>query len=494
MLKKALERLQPDYQRLSHGSVFTILCLLSFFIRLPFFFRDYIDRDESTFILVAQSWVDGHLPYTELWDLKPPLVYFFFASVIWIFGKSFIAIRMLGVLAVAGTAYFSYRIGKQFNGTKTGVWAGIGTVYLLSLFGSLQGVMSEHLSMLFMVPAIFLLIQPHRWWTVLLSGIMFGLALMTKLNLAYAVFLVGLFFIYETWRSAGWKRAGGSAFLLGAGILLVITATFLPYNLAGQGALWWDSVFMAPLAYSENKKRSLLTFLPLILVMGAFLYAAFKKGWLSSRQPGILLLIMALAGVLFSFMKVGRINGHYLIQFHPLFLVLLAVVASRALPGPRTTIKKAFMVLLILLPAESYLEYVAVTRHKADKGTFYNGEGISVPRWLKEQGLEDESTLFLEYHIGYWLTDQHPPTKSATHPSNICRPELFPFYNNPRDTAMEEIRYLMHSVKPGIVVVRRGKPIFDKTLPEENHYMQTFLDSHYRVIGSVEGADILQRK
>ncbi|TNF72398.1 MAG: glycosyltransferase, partial [Bacteroidetes bacterium] len=52
--------------------------LLAFWIRFPFFFRDYIDRDESTFILLAQSLVEGNLPYTELWDLKPPLLFALF--------------------------------------------------------------------------------------------------------------------------------------------------------------------------------------------------------------------------------------------------------------------------------------------------------------------------------------------------------------------------------------------------------------------------------
>ncbi|NNF18386.1 MAG: glycosyltransferase [Flavobacteriaceae bacterium] len=467
---------------------------MSFFIRLPFFFRDYIDRDESTFILVAQSWVEGHLPYTELWDLKPPLVYFFFASVIWVFGKSFIAIRLLGVLAVAGTAFFSYHIGRQISGTKTGFWAGVGTIYLLSLFGSLQGVMSEHLSMLFFMPGIFLLMQRNRPWTVLLSGICFGIALMTKLNLAYAVILLGLFFTYDSWRSAGWKRAIGSGMLLGAGIIIIISATYLPYWQDGQGALWWDSVFKAPLAYSENKKRSLLTFLPILVVLGTFLYTSFKNGWLKAKEQGTLLLVIALIGILFSFMKVGRINGHYLIQFHPLFLILLSVVISRAVPSPGNWSRKLMLLLLLLLPVESYLEYTAIIKHKVEKGSYFNGEGISVPNWLEQKGLVDRSTLFLEYHIGYWQAGQLPPTKSATHPSNLCRAELFPYYNNPRDTAMEELRFVMDSLRPQIVVVRRGKPIFDKELLEENEYMQNFLDVNYRVIGSVEGADILQRR
>ena len=52
------------------------LFLSALFIRLPFFTRDYIDRDESTFILMGQSVADGHLPYVHLWDRQIKLYLF----------------------------------------------------------------------------------------------------------------------------------------------------------------------------------------------------------------------------------------------------------------------------------------------------------------------------------------------------------------------------------------------------------------------------------
>ena len=98
MFTKVFERLS----RAGNGALFLIFLGGSFLIRFPFFFRDYVDRDESTFILMAQSLVDGHLPYTQLWDLKPPLLFLIFALPIWVFGKSMVAIRLMGLLAVSG--------------------------------------------------------------------------------------------------------------------------------------------------------------------------------------------------------------------------------------------------------------------------------------------------------------------------------------------------------------------------------------------------------
>ncbi|MFV1448861.1 hypothetical protein VBZ51_06925 [Maribacter sp. HS] len=65
------------FSQMKDTTVFLLLSLITLFIRFPFFFRDYVDRDESTFILLGQSWVDGFLPYTHLWDLKPPLTFAF---------------------------------------------------------------------------------------------------------------------------------------------------------------------------------------------------------------------------------------------------------------------------------------------------------------------------------------------------------------------------------------------------------------------------------
>jgi hypothetical protein len=68
------------------------LCLLltSILVRFPYYFIDVINWDESTFILMGQSILDGHLPYTELWDIKPPLAFAAFAFFIMVLGKSYV--------------------------------------------------------------------------------------------------------------------------------------------------------------------------------------------------------------------------------------------------------------------------------------------------------------------------------------------------------------------------------------------------------------------
>ena len=147
----------------------------------------------------------------------------------------------------------------------------------------------------------------------------------------------------------------------------------------------------------------------------------------------------------------------------------------------------------MLIPAESYLEYVNVIKNKFEKGTFFNGEGFSTPQYILEHNLETKNILFFEYHIGYWNLDTLPPTTASTHPSNICRDELFPFFYNPRKNSIEELEYIMEELQPKTVVIRKGRRILNKKEVEENEYLDAYLAEHYKVFATIDNAEILQR-
>ncbi len=492
MPHKFITSLIPNYQNLKDSQVFLGLALLSVSLRFPFFFRDYIDRDESTFILVAQSWVDGHLPYTELWDLKPPLVFLFFAGIIYLFGKSFVVIRFFGALAVAGVAFYTYKAGKEAHSSQTGFWSAVGSVYLLSLFGSMQGVMSEHLSMLFFMPALFLLLKYHkkRWYFI--GGILLGLSLMMKLNLAYAVLGIVLYMlsraIYERKVRLGFERS----LLLGTGVFLAIGATFLPYLLAGIPEVWIDSVIKAPLAYSRDLQNSVFNVLPLLAVLILVGFLCWKKKWIDFYDPKVQLLSVIITGVVFSFLKSGKVNGHYLMQLYPMVLIFLGIALSRVLVC-RLKYYPFSLMLAALLPVESYAELVNIIQNKRTHDTFYNGEGFRVPEFIEEQQLDQKEVLFFEYHIGYWVMGATPPSKAATHPSNISRTTLYPYFQNPRKNALEELEYLLDTLKPKTVVTRKDKTVFDREYVAEDAYVRDYLSEHYHLEGIVGRAEVFSR-
>ncbi|WP_394748384.1 ArnT family glycosyltransferase [Spongiimicrobium salis] len=494
MLKKAIHFFTPAYQKLTHRTVLLLLSGIALFVRFPFFFRDYIDRDESTFILLGQSWVEGNLPYTELWDLKPPLVYLFFAGIIAVFGKSFFAIRLVGALMVASTAFFSYKISEQLTSSKkTAFWTAVVCIALQSMFGSLQGVMSEHLCIAFFMPALYLLLQRPKWYLSALSGILMGCSVMIKLNMAYPILFVGLYFLFARFRKKQFKLGVSNALAFGIAIVLVILGTIFPYYLEGHPEIWWKSVILAPLEYSSSKRYSIFKLAPMILVVAMFLFLAFRKKLLDKKSMEIQVLSISILGVLLSFIQGGRINGHYLIQLHPIIIVLVGIVVSKISVFKKFDYRPFVFFLVLLLPMEAYLEYTAIVKNKINKGRFYNGEGIDVPQYLMDNAMDTSNVLFTEYHIGYWVLGTKPLTKAATHPSNICREEIFPFYDNPRKTTMEELRFILEDIQPKTIVTRKNRLVFDKKAVEANTFIDAYLLKHYKSIKTLGKAEIYQR-
>jgi hypothetical protein len=493
MANQVINTILAKCKILNSRAVFLILFLVSLFIRFPFFFRDYVDRDESTFILVAQSWVEGNLPFTELWDVKPPLTFFFFASIIYAFGKSIFTIRLFGVLLVTISSFFTYKIGAHIATKKIGFWCAIAAVLLQSLFGSLQGVMSEHITMAFFMPAVYILLKNRKFLMVFLAGILMGIALMVKLNMAYAVLFIGLYQLYNHIMEKDYRNGIWKTMAYGLGILSIIGLTILPYFLADQLDLWYNSVVKAPLAYSESRRYSIFKLMPILIILSAFFGFVWKKGSVDFKQPAIQILFITIIGVVLSFVKGGRVNGHYLIQLHPLLIVFVGITLSHIRWHFTPKIRNLILLLMVLIPMESYLEYGNIIKNKIDKGTFYNGEGISVPAFIVENNLDKKNILFLEYHIGYWFLNVNPPTKIATHPSNLCKDEMFEFFDNPRKTSVEELEYIMEKLRPKTVILRKDKRIFDKKEVEENTYIEAYLEKHYKLHAVVENAEILQR-
>ena len=493
MLKKTTHYLTSLYHSINEVGLFLFFFSLAFFVRFPFFFRDYIDRDESTFILMGQSWVDGYLPYTQLWDLKPPITFLFFAMIIYVFGKSFLAIRIAGVLLVALTSFFTYKIGLKVANKKVAFWSGCLVIILQSLFGSLQGVMSEHISIAFFTPALYLIISKESKLYYLLAGLLLGLSLMSKLNLAYPILMVFLFLFWKAIKHEEKKFNFFKILILGGALLTIILATALPYIFNHDLELWWHSVFKAPMAYSGSKEHSILDVLPFAIIVFGFLLWTIKKQLIPYKTVEMQLLLIVNAGILFSFMQAGKINGHYLIQLYPTLVLLTAIAFYKSNFLKTLNYKPFVLAIAFLIPMETYLEFKNIIISKLEKGSFYNGEGIAVPNYFKEYNLSPDKILFMEYHIGYWLIDKKPLVKSATHPSSILREELFPYFENTRKTKTEEIRFILENIEPNYIITRKNRRVFDKKQIAINFYTNLLLLKNYQVLDTVENAIIHRR-
>ncbi|MEK7248748.1 MAG: PKD domain-containing protein, partial [Chloroflexota bacterium] len=61
-------------QRYVEAALLLLLCLVPLLLYLPFLGTPF-ERDEGVYATIAQGVLDGKVPYRDLFDNKPPLVY-----------------------------------------------------------------------------------------------------------------------------------------------------------------------------------------------------------------------------------------------------------------------------------------------------------------------------------------------------------------------------------------------------------------------------------
>jgi hypothetical protein len=455
------------------------LFLATLFIRLPFFFRDYIDRDESTFILMGQSIADGYLPYDRLWDLKPPLLFYLFAIIEKLFPHSFVAIRFFGVIVVFLSAILVMKIATQAD-LKNAFLIAVGYVVLSSEFGSLQGVMSEHLAVFFMMLGLLFFLRRRNNLHFFLAGIAWGCAILCKLNYAYGIVLLFLFYLIDHYRRGNLRQAIAPVVVMAAAFLLPLILMAIPFVSQGKTGLFVNSVFLAPLKYASASdltwadKLKTTWWLLLVTAVVAFIAARFSR---RENQRIVVASILVLAGTVYTFFSSGIVNGHYLVQLYPFFLILLLGVLPARTIQPNLAI---VALVVVALSFESVMEGVRLAQARKDppeyRPTF---EVVSELRKLK---LDDEKIFFTDYHIGYWLLHQYPLTKSSTHPSNIGRPFLFRYFNDSNITSLAELRYILERIQPQVIVSSSEGLHFFTDSSSENQYFKNEVREDFKMV------------
>jgi hypothetical protein len=427
---------------------------------------------------MGQSIADGHLPYDHLWDLKPPLLFYFFAFIEKIFPHSFFAIRFFGVLIIFLSAVLLMKIAKQ-AGLRNGFLIALGYILLSSEFGSLQGVMSEHFAVFFLLLGLVFLLRKKENYNLIMGGMAFGCASLCKLNYAYAIAALLIFYFINKYKSENFKQAVRSITLLVIGILIPIFLISVPYVFAGKLDLFINSVFLAPLEYAKALNYEWIYKLKMTWWIIALTVCISYLALRCARENKFLVFICIaiLAGTVYTFYSSGIINGHYLVQVYPFLLLLVLGVIIQ---------KKIQLKLIVagisvfLLSFESLLEYGRLI-HSIQNPVEYRST-FEVISELKKRKLDDEKIFFADYHIGYWLLNQYPLTKSTTHPSNLSRPYLFKYYNDSSKTSLEELKYIMEDIKPGVIVSKsNGLDFFADDSPE-NLYFKKRIQRNFEII------------
>lgn len=288
------------------GIALPLIAVATLAARLPLAFLPRPYGDEMMYALVGHQWLAGHLPYTLLWDVKPPGLFGLYAISEAVTGDPLPGVWLLPLLACFGTAVALWRISTAwFGDARMGLVAGL----LYPPFTLvLEGVMGT--SELLVAPFVcfgLLLAGRAGAGAALAGGLLFGIAGSIK---QVAIFEALLGFVILL----GVERRVTRIALFGLGAAAPLGLLWAWYAAVGQAMLFLDSVLFAAARRTEGDGVTLAEgfwrFLPMLrpllplVVLGCFAWTErrwFRErraparygwlgGWLLAASAGILLL------------------------------------------------------------------------------------------------------------------------------------------------------------------------------------------------------------
>lgn len=290
-----------------------------------------LGRDQGMYANIGRSILAGGTPYLDMWDIKPPPIYYLYAASIGLFGPSSAAVRALDLLLIPPALLALAWLGRRLATPGAGLLAllFLGVFYYTETFASLS--QSDSLVLLPMTLAACAAYAaaraPRASRAALigsgLAGLLCGLILWFK---HYYVFFVLALVIHQLWarRALPWREAfafaagglltGGTLLLyfLSNGMLaemLIVAQGTAAYNAQGYDL----ATFVASMAHYLGFRW--LHWGPLLIFAALWLpFGPRGAGWR-------LVWLWLLAGLTFALIQAKGFDTHWLPMLPPLALL-----------------------------------------------------------------------------------------------------------------------------------------------------------------------------
>lgn len=95
---------------------------LGLFLALPVLTYP-LGRDQGMYANIAQVIRAGGLPFIDMWDVKPPAIYYIYAGGISLFGATPAGLRAIDLVAAPVTLFALYHLTHAFAGVRAARWA-----------------------------------------------------------------------------------------------------------------------------------------------------------------------------------------------------------------------------------------------------------------------------------------------------------------------------------------------------------------------------------
>ncbi len=495
------------------------LAAIAFLVRLPVFCATFVSGDEATYSALAAALRDGHRLYAGAVDHKPPLLAATYAALQSLTGADNIHfVHAVSILLVLATACLLSEVAGRFGMNASERRAAALLYVLTASTGPAKDVLAANGEILMALPAVAALWAAQTGgagiWRWPAAGVLAAAAGFVKYQgLAILAPLAVLAAAGGRVRPVGARVAG---LLAGVGIpVAALVGWYWRNNDLGPLGFWlWtyplryagtlDPVLAAANALSMSAEWGLLS---------AGLLVAVYRGWHADRDPGdraahgALRFLAAVwtAGALAGVAAGGRFFLHYYLQLLPPLCLMAARGLDRMAAANQSRRAFAFSAGLVLLPLVGFWvvnaapgrfhpERVAADTAYRRIGDFVNAHSQTTER-LFVWGNSPEiyyyarRTMgtrfpFCNYHSGKIWGTPSDRAGAPVDPSQVLEPAWRMLF------ADIELR------RPGLIVdaAAAGLDRWQGHGIARYPSLAAVVDSGYRLITTVAGADIYERR
>ena len=211
--------------------MFAIL-LLFILLRLPTLYEPF-GRDQGIFATIASGLLQGKIPYRDLWDHKPPGIYFLYAFAFKVLGREMRSISLLDGLYTLFTLLFFFKLAKELFNRRvaylsTFLFAILASgIFFVGWWGRGQPevfLLLPLLGMIYLLKPVTAKERPPFF--LLCAGILGGIAFSLKSTIFPLFFLFSFFLLIEDGiNSKGILKGMSKIFLFSLGVIV----TLLPF-------------------------------------------------------------------------------------------------------------------------------------------------------------------------------------------------------------------------------------------------------------------------
>jgi len=242
-----------------------VIVVVALLARIPMA-RAPLDQDGAVYSYVAMRWSKGEVPYRDVWDHKPPLVYLSYRMLFAVLPPALVSVavslRVGAALCDALTAVLLFFFVQRWLGSGAGLVAGV----LCGLFTAAPDVhyeafQTEHLVALFVTAGLLaaaVYASSGRYRHVALSGLLLGLALAAKPVAAPAGVVVWAWLTWAAWRAKGrgaLRRVVVHSSLLAVGAALPWLLWAGYFALRGAFAEFWSCTYVYNAKYAAAYRK-----------------------------------------------------------------------------------------------------------------------------------------------------------------------------------------------------------------------------------------------